>query len=80
MAQTTQCMKLNVLGETYICTFTPSRTNPYRLYKTWWANGTHRKMIAEYVNFQSVLYHLIQMDVPEFRRDWWYSEGEKRYA
>ena len=72
MAKTAQCMKINVLGAAYICTFIPSRTNPFRLYKTWWDEGNRKKLIAEYVNFEGVLYHLIQLGVPEFRKDWWF--------
>ena len=71
MAKTTQCMKINVIGASYVCTFTPSRRNPFRLYKTWWDGGTHKELIAEYVNFESVLYHLVQLRLPEFKKDWW---------
>jgi hypothetical protein len=31
--------------------------------------GNHRKLIAEYANFESVLYHLLQLNQPEFRKD-----------
>lgn len=73
MAKTTQCMKINVLGAAYVCTFTPSRGNPFRLYQTWYDHGMHRKLIAEYVNFGSVLCHMntLANTVPEFRRDYW---------
>ena len=70
MTKTTQVMKLNVLGVAYVCTFTPSRTNPFRLYKTWYEHGTHRKQIAEYANFEGVLYHLLELRIPEFHKDW----------
>lgn len=70
MAKTTQCMKINVLGAAYVCTFTPSRTNPYQLYQTWYDKGAHKKKVAEYVNFESVLFHLTELRVPQFRKDW----------
>lgn len=69
MAKTTQCLKMNVCGTAFCCTFTPSKRNPYRLYRTWYDMGKHRKLVAEYANFESVLYHLLQMNVPEFRKD-----------
>lgn len=69
MAKTTQCMKVNVLGASYICTFTPDRNNPFRLYRTWWDHGTHRKQVAEYANFESVLFHLVGLRIPEFHKD-----------
>ena len=70
MSKTTQVMKLNVLGAAFVCTFTPSRTNAYQLYRTWWDHGQHRQRIAEYANFESVLYHLLEMKVPQFHKDW----------
>lgn len=33
------------------------RNNPYKLYKVWWDHGRHRKQIAAYQDFTSVLYH-----------------------
>lgn len=69
MAKTTQCLKMNVLGAAFCCTFTPLRRNPYRLYRTWYDMGNHRKLIAEYANFESVLYYLLQLRCPEFRKD-----------
>lgn len=68
---TTQCMKLNVAGASFVCTFDPSRNNPFRLYHTWYAEGKHRKLLAEYCNFESVLHHLQIMDVPQFKIDSW---------
>ena len=70
MAQTTQCMKINVLGAHYVCTFTPSKTNPFVLYEMRWDHGWHRKKIVEYCNFEGVLYHLLQLNVREFHKDW----------
>ena len=71
MAKTTQCMKMNVLGVSYVCTFTLGRKrNPYQLYRTWWDYGNKRKKVAEYQNFESVLYFLLQQQHPEFTRDY----------
>ena len=70
MAKTIQCMKLNVLGASYVCTFTPGRSNAYQLYRTWWDHGTHRKKVVEHANFDSVLLYLVGLNLPEFRRDW----------
>ena len=69
MANTTQCMKLNVLGAAYVCTFTPTRSNPFQLYRTWYSHGTHKKRVAEYANFESVLCYLAELRLPEFTKD-----------
>lgn len=44
--------------------------NAYQLYRTWWDGGQHRQRIAEYANFESVLYHLLEMRIPEFKLDY----------
>lgn len=68
--KTTQVMKLNVGGAAFICTFTTGRSNAYRMYRTWYSQGSkHRKLWAEYANFESVLYFLAQLNLPEFSRD-----------
>lgn len=69
MATTTQVLKMNVQGVAFVCTFTPSRSNAYRLYRTWWDMGQHKKMVAEYANFQSVLCYLSGLLLDEFMRD-----------
>lgn len=70
--KTAQCMKINVQGAAFVCTFTPGRKNhnAYQLYRTWWDGGQHRQRIAEYANFESVLYHLLEMRLPEFKMDY----------
>lgn len=67
--KTTQVMKLNVCGAAFVCTFTPKRRNAYRLYRTWYDNGNHRKMVAQYANFESVLFWLAYLGLTEFKRD-----------
>ena len=75
MAKITQCMKINVLNTSFCCTFDPERKhNSFRLYKTWNNNGKHRKLIAEYANFESVLHHLIQLNCSDFQRDCFFKE------
>ena len=70
MPKTTQCMKLNVQGVSYVCTFTPGRRNAYQLYRTWWDDGMHRRKVEEYANFESVLYYLIGWGHREFKLDY----------
>lgn len=70
MAKTKQVLKMNVLGAAFCVTFTPGRRNAYRFYRTWWDGGNHKKLIAEYANFESILYHLLEMGCPEFKRDY----------
>lgn len=70
MAKTTQCLKLNVQGVSYVCTFCPGRRNAYHLYRTWWDQGTHRKKVEEYANFESVLYYLLEQQHREFKMDY----------
>ena len=69
MSKTTQVLKMNVHGVAFVCTFTPERTNPYRLYRTWWDGGTHKKMVGAWANFQSVLCYLVNLQPKEFYRD-----------
>lgn len=70
MAKTTQVMKMNVLGVAYVCTFTPGRHNAYRLYRTWWDQGTHRKLVVEYASYEGILYYLLEQKHREFKMDY----------
>lgn len=70
MAKTTQCMKINVQGISYVCTFCPGRRNAYQLYRIWWDQGTHKKKVAEYANYESVLYFLLEQNHREFKLDY----------
>lgn len=45
----------------YICIKTDDKTNPYRLYKTWWNMGNHRKLINKYGDFSSIMWTLHQI-------------------
>lgn len=57
--KTRKCMEINVEGICIVCIF-DLRTgrNPYKLYLKWYDGKTHRKKVAEYENFMSVLDHL----------------------
>lgn len=44
----------------FVCIKTDEEINPYRLYRTWWDMGKHRKLIAKYADIGSVLYHIAQ--------------------
>ena len=35
-----------------------AKHNPFKLYRSWWDNGKHRKKIEEYGNFVSVIEHI----------------------
>ena len=35
-----------------------AKQNPYKLYRSWWDQGKHRKKLAEYANFVSVVEHI----------------------
>lgn len=70
MAKTAQCLKMNVQGVAYVCTFTPGRSNAYQLYCTWWDQGNHRRKVEEYANFESVLYFLLEQQHREFKMDY----------
>ncbi len=69
MAKTTQVLKMNVFGVSFVCTFTPSKINPFRLYRVWWDGGQHKKTVGEWANFQSVLCYLSNLCPDEFFRD-----------
>ena len=59
MAKTRKCMEMCVEGAQFECIFMFGKTNPYRLYKkTCDGSGTHRKQIAAYGNFVSVIEHI----------------------
>lgn len=55
MAKTMKCMDICVEGKRFVCTFTPTDRNPYRLYKQWYDRGWHKKLLEKYANFFSVI-------------------------
>ena len=44
---------------------TDAKGNPYRLYQVYYKDGWHRKQLAKYENFASIMYH-----IAEFNRIW----------
>lgn len=52
-------LDINENGEHIICIKDDSTGfNPYRVYEIWWNGGWHRKQIAKYQDFTSVLYRI----------------------
>lgn len=37
------------------------KVNPYRLYRVWWDQGNHRRLIAKYADMNSILYAVLQV-------------------
>ena len=76
MPKTYQMMKMNVFGKRFVVVFhAGTNDNPFWLYqestdfdKDGWRKE-HKRVIAKYQNFESCLYHLLQMDNREFKYD-----------
>lgn len=56
--KTKKVLDLCVEGVWLECVFKAGSANPYRLYVTTWDGGKHRKQIAAYTNFVSVIDHI----------------------
>ena len=56
--KTRKVLDLCVEGIWLECVFMEGKTNPYRLYLSYYNNGKHRKQVAAYGNFVSVLEHI----------------------
>lgn len=65
-------LDLTADGKSFFCVYTKGDKNPYRLYRKWWNNGWHRKQVARYANFASVLFWLT--DYSESNH-WGYRDG-----
>lgn len=63
MAKTRQVLDLQDNGLHYSVIYCEGQTNPYRLYKRWYAGpgGEHRKLIEKYADLRSCLYLLAQL-------------------
>lgn len=64
MAKTRQIMTLapDYDGNHYVVIHDSSaKTNQYKLYRKWYNRGWHRKKVAEYGDFDSIMFHLIQL-------------------
>ena len=76
MSKTSQCMKLCVYGREFRVIMHHDDINKFWLYeitRKWNQYGypyDSKTLLEKYCSFEGVLYHLQQMDIPEFRRDW----------
>jgi hypothetical protein len=58
-------MEMQFNGKWYVCIEdSTAKYNQYKLYHRWYDMGWHRKKIAEYANFDSVLFYLLQSKYP----------------
>ena len=76
MAKTIQMAKMNVFGRKFSVVYHQGkRPNPFYLYEHKlvmrdYGYSTESKYIVEkYANFESCLYRLLNMKMPEFRKD-----------
>lgn len=76
MAKTTQMMKCNVFGKQFSVVFQNGvARNPFVLYEIRHGYNKHgvytdsKRIVAKYQNFEGCLYHLLQMQMPEFKKD-----------
>lgn len=53
-------MEVNDCGIHLECIKTDDQNNPYRLYRVWWNQGNHRKLIDKYGDFHSVIEWMYQ--------------------
>ena len=61
MAKTRKILDICEHGKHFICIKDVSTNrNPYKFYETWWNAGWHRKLLARYQDFDSVLMHILQ--------------------
>ena len=57
--KTRKVLDICVEGVWLECVFNlTTKRNPYKLYLSYWDNGKHRKKVAEYGNFVSVIEHI----------------------
>lgn len=60
-AKTSQVLSVSCGGRHFVCIFyCDSLVNPYKLYCKWYDHGWHRKKVAEYGDFSSVLFYLVE--------------------
>ena len=76
MPRTIQMMKMNVFGKQYSVVFhVGTNSNPFWLYEhtvDFDADGwrkEHKRILEKYQNFESCLYHLLQLGNKEFKYD-----------
>lgn len=56
-------LDINYNGFKVTAYVTDDKRNPFRLYRVWWDGGEHRKQIAKYGDFYSVICHIHQITV-----------------
>lgn len=57
--KTMKVMEINVEGVSLVCIMdTQTNQNPYKLYRVWYNDGYHRKLLKRYANFVSVIEHI----------------------
>lgn len=64
-------LDINACGVSLKGYYEEGKRNPWRLYKIWWDQGEHRKLLVEYANFISVSMYIDQLfrDTPDAWRD-----------
>ena len=53
--KTRKVFEMTVEGITFLCVLNYGKTNPYRVYRKWWNGTSHKKQVAAYANFASVI-------------------------
>lgn len=58
MNKTTKIAEMLSHGSLYYVIKTQDGINPYRVYKRYFENGWHRKLVAKYADMKSAMYHM----------------------
>jgi hypothetical protein len=62
--KTRKVLSINENGLHLECIRDDTRTsNRYGLYRVWWDQGDHRKLIVRYEDFNSILWHIAEMTI-----------------
>lgn len=60
--KTRKILDICEFGVHVICIKTDEKTNPYRIYHIKWYDGRkHKKLLAKYQDFYSVMYHILSL-------------------
>lgn len=55
------CLVISEVNHHYKCVHDDAdKHNPYRVYRTWWDRGEHRKLLVKYADFESVMWFLAE--------------------
>lgn len=65
--KTRKVLEVNACGAKLVGYHEEGKPNPWRLYNVWWDRGEHRRMLAKYANFISLVQRVEQFynDVPK---------------